>query len=273
MELHYTVAAQTDVGIFKDVNQDSMTVKVADTPYGEVAFAVICDGMGGLDQGEVASALVVRAFEEWFINEFPVMLNKGMTAKDLHDIWNDMINDCNLRIMAYGNENKKPMGTTLTAMLFVGNMYYICHVGDCRIYSMGGQPGHEFVQLTTDHTFVEREVSLGHMTPLQAQNDIRRNVLLQCVGTSPDVNPDFLMGEVEAGASYILCSDGFRHELQPQEMYDYCYAALNGIVWRVADRAENTNLMNKQLRQLININIERGEKDNISAILIKTAHS
>ena len=68
MELHYTVAAQTDVGIFKDVNQDSMTVKVADTPYGEVAFAVICDGMGGLDQGEVASALVVRAFEEWFIN-------------------------------------------------------------------------------------------------------------------------------------------------------------------------------------------------------------
>lgn len=138
---------------------------------------------------------------------------------------------------------------------------------------MGGQPGHEFVQLTTDHTFVEREVSLGHMTPLQAQNDIRRNVLLQCVGTSPDVNPDFLMGEVEAGASYILCSDGFRHELQPQEMYDYCYAALNGIVWRVADRAENTNLMNKQLRQLININIERGEKDNISAILIKTANS
>lgn len=273
MELHYTVAAQTDIGVSRDVNQDSLSVKVAGTPYGEVAFAVICDGMGGLNQGEVASALVVRAFENWFTKEFPDMLNKGMTAKDLHDIWNDLIMECNTQIMNYGNEQKKPMGTTLTAILFVGEMYYICHVGDCRVYSLGCQPGREFVQLTTDHTFVQREVSLGHMTFEQAQNDMRRNVLLQCVGTLPNIEPEFLSGEIEAGASYIVCSDGFRHELEPQEMYDYCYAALNGIVWRVADREENTQMMKRQLRQLIDLDIERGERDNISAILIKTANS
>ena len=69
MELHYTVAAQTDVGIVKKVNQDSLTVKVANTPYGETAIAVICDGMGGLEQGEIASAVVVRTYETLFRSE------------------------------------------------------------------------------------------------------------------------------------------------------------------------------------------------------------
>ena len=71
MEWHYTVAAQTDAGTTKTVNQDSLTVKVANTIYGEVAFAVICDGMGGLQQGEVASSAVVRAYEQWFLRDLP----------------------------------------------------------------------------------------------------------------------------------------------------------------------------------------------------------
>lgn len=58
MRWHYTVAAHSDVGTTKAVNQDSLTVKVANTMNGEAAFAVICDGMGGLEQGEVASTAV-----------------------------------------------------------------------------------------------------------------------------------------------------------------------------------------------------------------------
>ena len=62
MKWHYTVAAHSDVGTVKTVNQDRLTVKVANTIYGEAAFAVMCDGMGGLEQGEVASTLAVQLY-------------------------------------------------------------------------------------------------------------------------------------------------------------------------------------------------------------------
>lgn len=77
MRWHYTVAAQTDVGTTKTVNQDCLTVKVANTIYGEAAFAVMCDGMGGLEQGEVASTMVVRAYEQWFLRELPQLCQKA----------------------------------------------------------------------------------------------------------------------------------------------------------------------------------------------------
>ena len=83
MEWHYTVAAQTDAGTVKQVNQDSLTVKVANTSYGEAAFAVLCDGMGGLEQGEVASSVVVRTYEQWFLREFTLFLARGFSEGPL----------------------------------------------------------------------------------------------------------------------------------------------------------------------------------------------
>ena len=80
-------AAQTDIGLVKQVNQDSLTVKVADTKLGEVSFAVICDGMGGLAKGELASAILVRAFEKWFYEQLPLslgQLNEAILRKECH---------------------------------------------------------------------------------------------------------------------------------------------------------------------------------------------
>ena len=62
MKIHYMAAAQTDIGLVKQVNQDSLIVKVVDTELGKVTLAVLCDGMGGLTKGELASAIVVRVF-------------------------------------------------------------------------------------------------------------------------------------------------------------------------------------------------------------------
>ena len=84
MKIHYLAAAQTDIGLVKQVNQDRLTVKVIDTELGEVALAVICDGMGGLAKGELASAIVVRAFEKWFWEELPQKLRK-LNANMLRD--------------------------------------------------------------------------------------------------------------------------------------------------------------------------------------------
>ncbi len=270
---HYTVAAQTDIGITKNVNQDSLTVKVANTSYGEAALAVLCDGMGGLEQGEVASAVVVRAYEQWFLKAFPLALDESDGKIDvwwLQNNWADSANDCNARILDYSRERRTTMGTTLTVLLLFGENFYISHVGDCRVYHMTDF-GDIMKQVTTDQTYVEREVALGHMTPEQAKNDSRRNVLLQCIGTVRQVEPDFIVGQYKQNDSFLLCSDGFRHQLSAKEIYDYCHLALQDVDWFVEYRQENSRLMSVQLKYLIEQNKKRMEKDNISAILIKTS--
>ena len=69
--MRYTVVAETDIGIRKNINQDSVLVKHAETELGEILLAVVCDGMGGLDKGELASATVIRSFATWFEQELP----------------------------------------------------------------------------------------------------------------------------------------------------------------------------------------------------------
>lgn len=271
MELHYTVAAQTDAGIVKKINQDSLTVKVAGTAHGEAAIAVICDGMGGLEQGEVASTIVVRAFEQWFLRDFPALLHVGLEAARLEKIWNQIICGCSQRIADYSGKQQMNMGTTLTALLLAGGSYYIAHVGDCRVYRMN----EGISQLTTDQTYVAREVALGHMTQEQAKNDSRRNVLLQCIGSIGSigkeraVEPEFLSGRVASGDSFLLCSDGFWHGLSDRELYEYCHTDLYALGWHVESRQENSHMMNIRLRQMIALNKQRMERDNISVILVK----
>ncbi len=265
MKFHYTAAARTDVGICKSINQDSLTVKVANTPLGEAAIAILCDGMGGLEHGEVASAVVVRAYDKWFMEEFPNSLIYGADSGLFQRSWRGIAIECNGRIMDYSKSVRATMGTTLTILLLIDGSYYISHVGDCRVYVMGN--GIE--QLTADQTYVAREVALGHMTPLQAQNDSRRNVLLQCIGTGKNIEPEFYQGRVYKGDSFLLCSDGFRHEITEKEIYDKCHNGLLNIKWGIDNRLENSGIMSSQLKNLIETNKKRGEKDNISAILIK----
>lgn len=265
MDLHYTVAAQTDVGISKDINQDSLTVKVANVGGKEAAIAIICDGMGGLEQGEVASAVVTKNYEQWFLRDFPVLIEQKIPMEHLKDIWNNLAIDCNMRIFDYSSKRQCTMGTTLTVMLLYEGKYYVTHVGDCRIYKMS----QDIEQITTDQTYVAREVALGHMTYEQAQNDRRRNVLLQCIGTGRDITPDFETGDVNVGDTFLLCSDGFRHVITQKEIYENCHNELIALEWVTQTRQINSKIMNKRLYELIELNKQRLEKDNISAILIK----
>lgn len=262
MRVHYLAAAKTDMGLVKQVNQDSLTVKVADTELGEVALAVICDGMGGLTKGELASAMVVKAFEKWFYDQLPYKL-KGLKADMLQREWEKLIADCNTSIREQGSQS---MGTTLTAMLLYAGNYYIIHVGDCRIYELA----EKIVQLTKDQTFIAREMELGRMTKEQARNDSRRNVLLQCIGVKESVEPQFLTGRMIPGACYLLCSDGFRHEISRQEILETVKAQAWEQIREQKSYQEIMTGMNKVLDELIIRGKKRGEMDNISAILVQT---
>ncbi|MBQ8000273.1 MAG: serine/threonine-protein phosphatase [Ruminococcus sp.] len=252
--MRFLATADTDVGIAKSTNQDSVLIKHASTDIGEVLMAVICDGMGGLSKGELASATVIRAFSKWFDEELPFEL-ENPDMQIIGSKWSLMLKELNARILEHSqNTGGKSMGTTFSGILFVDNQYVFAHVGDSRIYYIDSS----VTQMTTDQTFVAREIRRGTMTLEQAKTDKRRNLLLQCVGASKVVDPQVQWGEVKNGA-YMLCSDGFRHEISESEIYE----SLNPI------NLMNKDAMHNNAKYLIDLVKSRGEKDNISVILVK----
>ncbi|MGN0604913.1 MAG: PP2C family protein-serine/threonine phosphatase [Oscillospiraceae bacterium] len=258
--MKFLAAADTDIGIKKVANQDSLTLKIADTAYGQIVFAVICDGMGGLSKGELASAVVVRAFAKWFEKSLPEILKRGivLSYEMIKHEWVEIINAENERLRNYGVDNNVRLGTTITALMAWDTHYIVMNVGDTRAYKLTDS----LLQITNDQTFVAREVALGHMTPEEALVSPQRNILLQCVGVTPTVNPDFFTGEFEPDTSFMICSDGFRHLVTSQEI-------LNEFKPR---SLVDENDMRRRIRNLIELNKIRMEADNITALLIKAAN-
>ena len=212
--MEYIATYHTDVGTRKETNQDSLAIKVVNTKEGNVAFAIVCDGMGGLAKGEVASKEVIEAFCTWFDDTLVDEIQNGtFTEQNLVSQWDDIIQIQNRRLGAYGEENHLQLGTTVSAILLYKDQYYIVHVGDSRVYELTKTAK----QLTNDQTFIARELAAGRMTPEQAKE---YKDLLQCVGASPVVEPEFTKGTATRNAVYMLCSDGFRHVITPEEIIE-----------------------------------------------------
>lgn len=254
--MNFIISADTDIGLTKSTNQDSLSLKALQTPTGKMAFAVLCDGMGGLAEGEVASASVVRAFHDWVMNELPALSGGVIEDFQIREQWERIVKEQNERIMGYGASRGIRLGTTVVAILLTQTRYYIMNVGDSRAYELTDT----LRQLTNDQTFVAREVAMGRMTEEEAEQDSRRSVLLQCVGASEAVYPDFFFGEPKINAVYFLCSDGFRHEISADEIFRTLQPA--GMV--------DERSMAQNARALIELNKQRSERDNISIAMIRT---
>lgn len=254
--MDYVISAASDVGRVKETNQDSYNARILRVGQDKLAFAVLCDGMGGLSQGEVASAAVVRAFAGWTQTELPTLYRAGLSAEAVCAQWTGLAKECDERIKRYGASAGIHIGTTVTVLLLAGERYYILNVGDTRAYELSESAR----QLTWDHTLVAREVEQGSITEMEARTDPRRSVLLQCIGASGQTCPDFFSGEAKPDAIYLLCSDGFRHEVSGEEI-------LHRLSPAVMSRAED---MKAGLNDLIALNKERQERDNITAIAIRT---
>ena len=254
--MHFVVDAVTDKGAVKDTNQDGLCLMKMSTVAGELAFAVLCDGMGGLEKGELASAEVVRAFERWAYNELPLLCSEGISERNLKAHWRGIVDEQAARIMEYGRTNGCSLGTTVVCLLCTQTHYYAMNVGDSRAYLFTDRTQ----CITNDHTWVAREVSMGRMSEEDAQTSPQRSVLLQCIGASKTVIPDFYSGKLHPNCTLMLCSDGFRHEVSDGELYN-CYRP---------DVLTDANVINNASRYLISLNMQRGERDNITVIAIKT---
>lgn len=254
--MNFIISAATDIGLRKSTNQDSYNVRVLSTKQGKMVFAVLCDGMGGLAKGEIASASVVNAFCKWADTRLPVLSEGDISDEDIRHEWIAISTEFNEKIKAYGKGYGISMGTTVTAMLITEKRYYIINIGDTRAYELSNKAA----ILTRDQTLVAHEVEVGHLTPEEAERDSRRSVLLQCIGASEEVYPDMFYGDTKLNAVYMLCTDGFRHEITENEIYQY----LN------PDVMVNEEGMKQNMIFLIELNKQRQEKDNITVLSIRT---
>lgn len=245
----------SDVGNVKQVNQDALLIQTARLGDTEIGLFIICDGMGGLSMGERASAHVIQRFLRWFEQELPAILDAEEKEEIICEQWVKLLDSANVALAEFGVKNRIQLGTTCTAMLILEGEYYAIHVGDTRIYEITD----EIRQFTQDQTVLAREIAMGRVAKENAKHDARGSVLLQCVGASASIDPQFLKGEIKKDAVYMLCSDGFRHEVTEDEF-------LRGFAPESMTDEKN---MERQCRYFVQLNKTREERDNITVILIK----
>lgn len=254
--MDFYISMVTDAGTKKSINQDCIFAEQFDTPIGRVAFAVLCDGMGGHEHGEVASTFLTTAFAKWMYNSLPKLTSTPIEDHTIREEWTALISQQNAQIRQYGLQHGITVGTTITALLLTQQRYFILNIGDSRAYEIGVA----VKQITNDHTVVADEVRLGNMTPEQAELAPYKNVLTRCVGVAELVYPDMFFGTPQKNTIYMLCSDGFRHCVSTNEIYEFLFGKNRNDPEQVKTQAE----------KLVEINKQRGETDNISVITIFT---
>lgn len=248
------IAYYTDKGTRKQTNEDSLVVRTATTSRGDVVLAAVCDGMGGLNRGELASSTIVQALSEWFEEKLPGLIEPGYDFLALKSGIEFEIRRQSGRIENYASQRGLRLGTTLTMILIVEGRLITANVGDSRVYEVRDY----LRQLTKDHSLAQREVDRGTLRIEDMERYEHRNVLTQGIGDSANLLPDIKEESLCTDAVYLLCSDGFRHELSQEEIQSALSAS--------AGKGEKN--MTKTLEKLAQKAMSRGETDNITAVAV-----
>ncbi len=252
--MQFYISGMTDIGTTRETNQDSLSVQKLRTAAGNMAFAVLCDGMGGLSHGETASSIVVLTFLSWVRKRLPQILRGPLTEEVIRREWETVISAANRDVYAFGRRMHSMTGSTVTALLLTEERYFLLNIGDSRAYEIFG----EITQLTADHTVAEEQIRLGNITREQVREAPLHHQLTKCVGVEEKVIPDLFCGPIRRNAVYMLCSDGFRHRIAPDEIR-------SGLAMR--DREDIPGMREREAK-LIEQNKERGETDNISVVTV-----
>ncbi|MBR3202189.1 MAG: Stp1/IreP family PP2C-type Ser/Thr phosphatase [Solobacterium sp.] len=235
----------TDRGRLRKTNQDSYTI--ASNRAGDV-FAVVCDGIGGGKGGDIASRLAVTHFSMAFSN------NEGFKDDQQVKRWLEIeIPAANEEIFRTGQRSPelKGMGTTLTGVMITSVGRFVINVGDSRTYAYYADDTMKV--LTTDHTLVNDMLRHGELTPEEAKNYPRKNVLTNALGVWEKSRFDVERHD-EAVNGFLICSDGL-HGYVDEEV-------IRSIVLnRMMDPA-------LRVRRLYAEAMNAGGFDNITAILI-----
>lgn len=237
MDARVLSVASSHIGRVRASNQDS--------GYAGTHLFLVADGMGGHAGGDVASSLATQAvtavaderFESVEIAQQRLVESVKNSAAELIEAVRE-------------HPDLAGMGTTVSALLRHNNQVVIAHIGDSRIYRLRGGV---LEQITTDHTFVQKLVETGRITPEEALVHPRRNVLMRVLGdVAGSVDVDTAVLDTEPGDRWMLCSDGL------------CgYAAENAIANVLTTEPDAVKAASK----LINLALERGAPDNVTVVI------
>lgn len=237
------IFSKTDRGRVRTDNQDAYFAgKITD----DAVFAVVCDGMGGANAGNVASELAVRHISEYVIRSY----RDGMDMTDTEKTLKNAIVSANISLYdkAVNNAELAGMGTTAVAAFVKDGTAVIAHVGDSRIYLVNG----EIKQLTRDHSVVQSLIESGRITPEDAKVHPRKNVITRALGAEENVAVDSDCLNLSNGDTLLLCSDGLTNFLDDK---DILKVFQNNDISAVAERlVEEAN--------------ENGGGDNITVVTV-----
>lgn len=242
--MKYVTGVYWERGSMAERNQDSVVLQQVLTTRGRVVIAAVCDGMGGLAQGEYASGHVTKCLQEWFYESLLRAIQKRKPYWVIRRSLDRLVYHLQEQMMQYGRQEKISLGTTMTVLVIYGRTCLIWHLGDSRVYRIGavGRTGKKTaaVCMTRDHAKGQ-------------------HVLTKCVGSFCYERPDFQIGSIRNGQALLLCSDGFRHCVTGQELAD---------VLRPGEIQEEAQIV-RRLQEVGKVCMKRGECDNMSAIYIK----
>lgn len=252
--MEFLISYYTDKGIKKRTNQDGLMMKSIRTNKGRIGLFAVCDGMGGLDKGELASSTVITQLSKWFDEELPSLITKE--DLEIVNLLNEYIYKVNKAIVSYSIENNIKIGTTLTALLCIYDKYYIIQVGDSRAYEINNT----MEILTKDQTYVAREVERGNITKEQAKTHPKRNILLQCIGSKEKVETLITSGYLKKDTTYVICSDGLYHQISDDEFVQIFNPKINITEKKLEETAKNA----------VKLVMDRRETDNITVLIVRT---
>ncbi|MCR8656119.1 Stp1/IreP family PP2C-type Ser/Thr phosphatase [Paenibacillus endoradicis] len=239
------MVSRSDIGRIRQVNEDSaLTGNIND----QLSFAIVADGMGGHQAGDVASQIAVKAFQR-ILQQHEEITN--WSAEDGKRLMRIAIRQANDEIfqLAKHMEQYHNMGTTIVAALLWDHMIIVGHVGDSRAYRINEQGIH---QLTEDHSLVNALVQSGQLTAEEAEHHPRKNVLTRAIGTDDDVEVDVRIIEWDSRDILLLCSDGLSNRVSESQLHQ--------IVMSQQPLATSAD-------QLILLANEAGGEDNITLVL------
>jgi serine/threonine protein phosphatase PrpC len=217
---HLTFGQATDVGMVRSNNQDSAFSFVATTRSVEqrpdFGLFIVADGMGGHHDGEKASAITAQTVSAYVMQHVYLPMLMGENEADRVPIIEALIaavHKANADIIAKVPDG----GTTLTSVVVVGDLAYIVHVGDSRVYLIT-KDGVE--QITRDHSLVQRLIELDQLTREEAAVHPQKNVLYRALGQSESLEVDALTRRLPPNSRLMLCSDGLWNWVDEQEIVD-----------------------------------------------------
>ena len=234
---------KTDVGLRRHENQDTFAVET----IGKSVAAVVCDGMGGAEGGQIASTLAV----ETFLKELRALLREDMSVEQLRELASFCVAQANTAVYERALEDDcRGMGTTLVSAVAGEKGTVVCNVGDSRAYLI--RDG-EITRITHDHSVVQTLVESGNITAEEARTHPNRNLITRALGTEEMTQCDAFEVAFQRGDKLLLCTDGLVVTATDE---DICRAVCTG------------KSSEQDLDELIALAKAQGAPDNVTVVLV-----